>query len=101
MSQSFFQHLVRPPAGQKAIAAPLQPGDTLFFDGSVIHGSGPNRSATQWRRSFICHYMPASARCVNKSYFPLLNFQGDEVAYAATTNGGPCGVEFPKATYGA
>jgi len=101
MTQSFFQHLVRPPPGQKAIAAEMQPGDTLFFNGNVIHGSGPNRSATQWRRTYICHYMPATARCISRHYFPLLNFAGEEVTYEANNSGGPCGIEFPKPTYGA
>lgn len=101
MTESFFQHLVRPPPGAKAIPAELQPGDTLFFNGNVIHGSGPNRHPTLWRRSFICHYMPAKARCISKWYFPLLNFAGEEVTYEANQSGGPCGVEFAQATYGA
>jgi ectoine hydroxylase-related dioxygenase (phytanoyl-CoA dioxygenase family) len=101
MTQSFFKHLVRPPKDQKAVPAELQPGDTLFFNGNVIHGSGPNRSKTQWRRSFICHYMPASARCINKNYFPLFNFAGEAVTYEANQSGGPCGIAFPKGTYGA
>ena len=101
MQESFFAHFVRPPAGRKAVPATLAAGDTLFFNGSVIHGSGPNRSATLWRRSFICHYMPASSRCISKFYFPLFNFSGQEVPYAASTGGGPCGVEFTQPTYGA
>ncbi len=101
MTESAFVHLVRPPAGKKAIPAELQPGDTLFFNGNVIHGSGPNRHATLWRRSFICHYMPASARCISKWYFPLLNFAGAEVPYEVNQGGGPCGVEFAKPTYAA
>lgn len=101
MAESFVTHLVRPPAGAQAVPAELQPGDTLFFNGNVIHGSGPNRSPTLWRRSFICHYMPASARCISSWYFPLLNFSGDEVVYGATQGGGPCGVEFKLANYGA
>ena len=100
-AESFTKQLVRPPAGRQPVPAELEPGDTLFFNGNMIHGSGPNRSETLWRRSFICHYMPASSRCISRWYFPLLNFAGGEVAYAANTGGGPCGTEFKKANYGA
>src|SRR5690606_26559333 len=55
-SESFTTHLVRPPEGMEEVPVPLAPGDVLFFNGSVIHGSYPNRSATRFRRSFICHY---------------------------------------------
>ena len=34
----------------------LDPGDAVFFGGLTIHGSLPNRSATRFRRAFICHY---------------------------------------------
>jgi ectoine hydroxylase-related dioxygenase (phytanoyl-CoA dioxygenase family) len=101
MTQSFVQHLVRPPPGLKPIPAEMNPGDTLFFNGNVIHGSDPNRSAVLWRQSFICHYMPASSRCISKFYFPLLGFDGREVFYPASTGGGPCGVEFKEPIYGA
>lgn len=97
--ESAFRDFVRPPPGKKAIPTHLKPGDTLFFNGNVIHGSGPNRHPTLWRRSFICHYFPASARCINRGYFPLLNFRGEEVAYEPSTSGGPCGLELPPGTY--
>ena len=31
----------------KAVPVNLDPGDVLFFNGNIIHGSGPNRSTTQ------------------------------------------------------
>jgi ectoine hydroxylase-related dioxygenase (phytanoyl-CoA dioxygenase family) len=98
--ESFTTHLVKAPKGKKAIPAELNPGDTLFFNGSLIHGSPPNRSATEWRRSFICHYMPQSAVHISKAYRPLFNFDGQEVEYAAATGGGPCGAEFQPGEYG-
>jgi phytanoyl-CoA hydroxylase len=100
-AESFSTQLVRPPAGMDPVPATLASGDTLFFNGNVIHGSEPNRSATQWRRSFICHYMPASARCISNWYFPLMDFAGGHVPYEANTGGGPCGIEFTKPNYGA
>lgn len=84
-------NLVDPPKGMKAVPAEMAPGDTLFFNGSVIHGSGRNRSTDRWRRSFIGHYMPASSTHVSHFYFPILDFDGNEVSYEAATAGGPCG----------
>ena len=98
--ESFVTHLVRPPAGKKAIPMRLASGDTLFFNGSLIHGSPPNRSQTQWRRSFICHYIPASATHISKWYAPLLNFDGSVVEFQPSTDGGPCGKEFQGGNYG-
>jgi ectoine hydroxylase-related dioxygenase (phytanoyl-CoA dioxygenase family) len=33
----------------------MEPGDVLFFNGQVIHGSLPNRSSTRFRRALIAH----------------------------------------------
>lgn len=79
------------PKGKKVLKLELDPGDTLFFNGSLIHGSGPNRSKDRWRRSFIGHYMPTSSTHVNSAYFPIYNFDGREVSYEAAAAGGPCG----------
>ena len=35
----------------------MEPGDVLFFDGLLIHGSYPNYSETRLRRAFISHYL--------------------------------------------
>ena len=93
-SESFVNHLVPPPAGVTPVAAELAPGDVLFFNGSLIHGSQPNTHATLWRRSFICHYMPKSSKQIAEWYFPLHDFQGNVVEYAKADGGGPCGTEF-------
>lgn len=90
-SESFTSHLVRPPRGMKPIPANLRPGDVLFFNGSVIHGSTPNRTSDLWRRSFICHYMPKGTTQVSRWYFPLLDFDGNVVEYPISQGGGPCG----------
>ena len=47
--ESFTTHLVRPPDGMKEVSAPLEPGDCLFFNGCLIHGSQPNRSTMRLR----------------------------------------------------
>lgn len=41
----------------------LEPGDALFFDGNILHASGPNLSDTP-RWSMIYAYVPASNTCV-------------------------------------
>ena len=95
-------NLVDPPKGMKAIPVELAPGDTLFFGGSLIHGSGRNRSTDRWRASFIGHYMPASSTHVSRAYFPILDFAGREISYEAANAGGPCGDAVGKIanTYG-
>ena len=45
------------PANAEELGIDMSPGDTLFFDGKVIHGSYKNKTRDRWRRSFICHYM--------------------------------------------
>ena len=93
--ESFTTHYVRPPSGAQPVPAELTPGDVLFFNGSVVHGSRANTSDT-WRRSFICHYAPASATAIHDWYHPTLNFDGTEhTGLARSRHGSPCGTEFP------
>ena len=101
--ESFTTHLVRIPGNRKAVPVEMQPGDVLFFNGSLIHGSPPNRSTTQWRRSFISHYVPKASIQVSKFYKPLLDFNGVDVSETIpdSNDGGPCGKEFAGiGTYG-
>lgn len=98
-SVSFTTHLVNAPKGFKAIPVILEPGDVLFFNGNVIHGSGPNRSKDRWRRAFICHYMRHSTTSLSGGYRPVHNFDGSVVPYEATNGGGPCGNEFKPGSY--
>ena len=91
LTESFSTELVTPPEGCTPVPVILEPGDVLFFNGSVVHGSTPNRSKDRWRRSFICHYAPESMHEIAHWYFPLLNRNGDEVTYESAKGGGPCG----------
>lgn len=94
LSESFVDDFVAPPPGHEPVGLDLQPGDMLFFTGSVIHGSGPNATARSWRRSFISHYMPVSATHIGGWYLPhMYDFQGRRVTRESTSWGGPCGVE--------
>lgn len=90
---SFTRDYVPVPPGLEAIPLTLAPGDVLFFNGSLIHGSEPNRSTDRFRRAFIGHYIGRSAERMSTWYRPILTMQGEEVAIGASTGGGPCGTE--------
>ncbi|HEV8245949.1 MAG TPA: phytanoyl-CoA dioxygenase family protein [Polyangiaceae bacterium] len=90
LDQSFVREYIPVPDGRKAVPALLEPGDVLFFNGSVIHGSEPNRSQ-RFRRSLIYHYMPWSSREISHWYHPLLRVDGSVVEREASAQGGPCG----------
>lgn len=93
LETSFTREYVPPPPGLEAVGVDLAAGDVLFFNGTVVHGSGPNRSADRFRRSFICHYVPRSAERMSKWYRPILTMAGDEVTLDENVDGGPCGTE--------
>ena len=46
-SLSFTSKTIPVPEGYIPVQAVMKAGDVLFFHGSLIHGSGPNRSSTQ------------------------------------------------------
>jgi len=89
--ESFTTHFVPTPEGKKAVPCLLKAGDTLFFNGSSIHGSGPNRSKDRFRRAFICHYVPKSTQRISKFYLPLLTPEGRDVMIESNSSGGACG----------
>jgi phytanoyl-CoA hydroxylase len=90
-TQSYTNHFVPVPKGLKATLVPMKAGDTLFFNGNMIHGSGPNRSKDRFRRSLIGHYVPATTQRISSYYLPLLRMDGVEYQTEAQTSGGPCG----------
>ncbi|SNX65671.1 phytanoyl-CoA dioxygenase PhyH [Streptomyces sp. TLI_55] len=90
---SFAREYVPPPAGLAAVPVDMAPGDVLFFNGSVVHGSQPNRSASRFRRSFIGHYVGASAERIG-AYYRTLSMRGERVALRESEGAGPCGTEF-------
>lgn len=88
---SFSAHYVSPPPGRKAVLQEMKAGDALFFNGSLIHGSGPNRSQTRFRRAFIGHYAAGSVRRISRFYLPLVRMDGTDHDVEANMSGGPCG----------
>jgi len=92
-SVSFTREYVPPPPGMDVVPVDLAPGDVLFFNGSLVHGSQPNSSADRFRRSFICHYIGRSSERMSLAYRPILDMQGNEVTIGENIGGGPCGTE--------
>ncbi|CAI6083223.1 phytanoyl-CoA dioxygenase family protein [Cohnella sp. JJ-181] len=92
--ESFTTHYVKPPKDQKAMPVVMEPGDVLFFNGNLIHGSYRNKTKDRFRRSFICHYANESATHIGEHYQPLYRADGSEVELVVNPDGGPCGFEF-------
>src|SRR5438045_6457150 len=69
-SVSFTDVTVPIPEGTPVQPVLMQPGDVLFFQGSVIHGSYPNRSKDRFRRALIGHYIAGEASQVGGIYQP-------------------------------
>jgi ectoine hydroxylase-related dioxygenase (phytanoyl-CoA dioxygenase family) len=79
------------PEGKTAVLPIMQPGDVLFFNGSTIHGSGPNTSSDRFRRSFICHYVPQSTTEMSH-WYDVYDFEGRKLEHVKHNHdGGPCG----------
>lgn len=84
------EHVPIPP-GKTAILPVMEPGDVLFFNGSTVHGSGPNRSEDRFRRSLIFHYVPQSTTDISH-WYQVVDFAGrPQVHVKVNQDGGPCG----------
>jgi hypothetical protein len=70
----------------------MEPGDVLFFNGQLIHGSYPNTSKDRFRRALIGHYIVGDAEKVAHYYHPVLRMDGSVVELDVSEGGGPCGV---------
>ena len=64
---------------------------SIFFNGSLLHGSGRNTTTDRFRRSFIGHYVGVSCETISESYHPLVSMDGRDMVRGVTTDGGPCG----------
>lgn len=88
----FTREYVPPPPGLERVPVDMEPGDVLFFNGSLVHGSEPNTTRDRFRRSFICHYAPRSTARISRFYRPL-SLDGRDLCLAESAGGGPCGTE--------
>jgi phytanoyl-CoA hydroxylase len=79
------------PEGKTAVLPIMEPGDVLFFNGSTVHGSGPNTSTDRFRRALIFHYLPHSTTEMS-DWYDVLDFQGNPISHVRPNHdGGPCG----------
>lgn len=86
----FSTEHVEPPKGTEPQHVDLKAGDVLFFNGNVIHGSTPNTSKDRFRRSLICHYVPAGTKEIS-DYYEVFDFDGCPLDVETNKDGGPCG----------
>lgn len=97
-TQSFTHDQVPIPQGLDATPMIMKEGDMLFFNGSLVHGSGPNLSEHRFRRIIVGHYIEGDAKKVAHYYFPVYKFDGSTVDGLEENpwGGGPCGVLVDK-----
>jgi phytanoyl-CoA hydroxylase len=88
----FTSERVAVPEGKAAVLPAMHPGDVLFFNGSTVHGSGPNISTDRFRRSLICHYVPSATAELSSWYADIYDFNGTRHSIKANEGGGPCGI---------
>ena len=91
-SVSFTADTVELPPGYEPVSIFMEPGDVLFFNGQVVHGSFPNSSADRFRCALIGHYIVGEAEQVAKWYHPVLRMDGSVAELGASQQGGPCGI---------
>ena len=92
ITQSFTDVTVPLPPGMQAVPVIMEPGDVLFFNGSLIHGSKPNRTRDRFRRALIGHYIVGEAEKVAKFYHPVLRMDGSVVELGTSERGDRCGI---------
>jgi ectoine hydroxylase-related dioxygenase (phytanoyl-CoA dioxygenase family) len=88
---SFTDVTVPLPNEHDAVPVPMEAGDVLFFNGSLVHGSFPNTSADRFRRALIGHYVQAEAEKVASYYHPALRMDGTTLRLDVSEGGGECG----------
>ncbi len=92
VTQSFTDVTVPIPAGTPVDMMIMEPGDMLFFNGQVVHGSGPNHSSDRFRRALIGHYIAGEAQKVAEFYHPALRMDGSVIQLETSKDGGSCGI---------
>jgi phytanoyl-CoA hydroxylase len=91
-TQSFTDVAVPLAAGMDPKPMIMEPGDVLFFNGTLIHGSFPNTTSDRFRRSLIAHYVSGEAEQLTQYDQPVLTMDGEEKWLDFSQFGGACGV---------
>jgi phytanoyl-CoA hydroxylase len=78
---------------EKFIYLEMQPGDTLFFNTLLIHGSGPNLSAST-RKACSTHYAAADCELIDVSGTLQEDFAREMETWAVEKIGLPQGISF-------
>jgi ectoine hydroxylase-related dioxygenase (phytanoyl-CoA dioxygenase family) len=89
---SFARDSIPLPPGTPELPIEMRAGDVLFFNGSLVHGSRPNRSDTRFRRALIGHFIESRATSVVAWNQPVIAPDGQELWLEESAEGGPCGV---------
>lgn len=90
-TKSFTDVEVQVPPDMQVVPVTMKAGDVLFFNGQVIHGSGPNVSGSRFRRALIGHYVMGDCTSVAHFYHPVYNMNGTPVEFGVNEGGGVCG----------
>ncbi len=90
-TKSFTDVEVEVPADMQVVPIRMKAGDVLFFNGQVIHGSGPNVSEQRFRRTLIGHYAMGDCTSISKFYHPVYNMDGVQVEFGMNEGGSECG----------
>jgi phytanoyl-CoA hydroxylase len=69
----------------------MKAGDTLFFNGSIVHGSFPNTSKDRFRRSLIAHYVQGDAQQIGQWYNPVMRMDGSILELEQSPGATKCG----------
>lgn len=89
---SFTGDTVELPEGMEPVPVIMQPGEVLFFNGQLIHGSFPNTSQDRFRRTLIGHYIYGKAEKVAAWFKPIWRMDGSTLEIDVSEWGGPCGM---------
>ncbi|MBV7338322.1 phytanoyl-CoA dioxygenase family protein [Chloroflexi bacterium TSY] len=92
-NESFTDIVVPLPPGKKATPVKMEPGDVLFFNGQLVHGSFPNMTTDRFRRALVGHYVEGIATEVAWIDHPVFRMDGTPLdEFGVSEAGGECGV---------
>jgi ectoine hydroxylase-related dioxygenase (phytanoyl-CoA dioxygenase family) len=69
----------------------MEPGDAMFFHGSMVHGSQPDWTVDRWRRSLISHFVPRESVEIAGFLLPVVGIDRREVVVKEAEGGRVCG----------